>query len=286
MFRQTYKSAIKNLFRSGLFWFAVFILIAIAVYEAMNGYKGISVSHPVTGATRMVMDTSPEFTMSYIVYIQRIANSVSADVMFYAMPLVTILTTVLVLNRDYGDNFYEIEKCVGIKASTYLLGRITALVTVDFTLTIIASFTAFHTYYFTRGGVSFMGIQYYIIDSSIRLIRYIVFIAFPIVLFYIGVTYLLGCVFRSGLYSSIISIGYAVFVTVQRTVLRFAVPDVYADYLAPRPQMLGDYLYWYDTYSFNPNLSLKDAALAFLFQPAVFLLTLIGSYILIRKRDK
>jgi len=45
-------------------------------------------------------------------------------------------------------------------------------------------------------------------------------------------------------------------------------------------------LYWYDTYEFNTKLSLKDATLAFLFQPTIFFITLILSYVFVRKRDK
>ena len=284
MFRQTYKTTLKNLFRSGLFWFMLMILIGIAIHGGMEGFQLSTKIHPVTGAIKTVKDTSPEYVLSYPVYIKRIINSVLL-VMNYAMPLIAIVSTVLILNRDYGDNFYEIEKGAGISPAAYFFGRIAALITVNFSLVIIASLVSFHTYIITRGGVSSMGTLYYITDSSIRLMRIIVFIAFPSILFYVGVTFLFGCILHSGLSASIVSIAYIVFNRLQPRIRGF-IPPLYEDYFSPLPHKLTNYLYWYDTYSFNPNLSLKDAALAFLFQPAVFLLTLIVSYILIRKRDK
>ena len=286
MFRQTYKTTIRNLFRSGLFWFMVIILGGIAVYGGMQGFQIHYEFDSVTGTLKMIKDDSPLFVLGYETYIKKITSAVCTNVMSYAMPLITVLSTVLVLNRDYGDNFYEIEKCAGMKASSYLFGRIAALITVNFSLATIASFVSFHVYIISRGGLSTMGTLYYITDSSIRLMRLIVLIAFPTILFYIGVTYLLGCIFHSGLYSSIISICYVVFIALPNLILGGIIPQAYYDYLAPIPQKLEHYLYWYDTYGFNTNLSLKDATLAFLFMPSVFLLTLIVSYILIRKRDK
>lgn len=287
MFRQTYKATIRNLFRSGLFWLIIAIFLGIVIYNAMNPFTGYSKTNPVTGAVKNVMDTSPEYVLGYDGYIQVIWNAVCAHVMYYALPCITVLSTVLILNRDYGDNFYEIEKSSGIRTTAYLLGRITALITVNFTLVIIASFIAFHSYIISRGGLSIMGTMYYITDSSIRLMRIIVLVAFPNILFYIGATYLLGCVFKSGLYSSILSMGYVMFYAFQGYYMKGLIPQSYIDYFSPLPQKLTRYLYWYDTFA-APKLSgsQQDATLAFLFQPAVFLITLITSYILIRKRNK
>jgi len=284
MFRQTYKATLKNLFRSGLFWFMVALLIGIVFYSGIEGFQLNTKIHPITGEIKMVKDNSPEYVLGYGVYIKRIIISVLL-VMNYAMPLIAVVSTVLILNRDYGDNFYEIEKGAGISPAAYFFGRIAALITVNFPLVVIASFISFHTYIITRGGISEMGALYYITDSSIRLMRIIVFIAFPSILFYVGVTFLFGCILHSGLSASIVSIAYIVFNRLQPRIRGIILP-LYEDYFSPLPHKLTNYLYWYDTYSFNPNLSLKDAALAFLFQPAVFLLTLIVSYILIRKRDK
>jgi len=262
----------------------VALLIGIAFYSGIEGFQLNTKIHPITGEIKMVKDNSPEYVLGYGVYIKRIINSVLL-VMNYAMPLIAVVSTVLILNRDYGDNFYEIEKGAGISPAAYFFGRIAALITVNFPLVVIASFISFHTYIITRGGISEMGALYYITDSSIRLMRIIVLVAFPAILFYIGVTFLLGCLFRSGMSASIVSIAYIVFNKIQPRLREF-IPQLYEEYFSPLPNKLTTYLYWYDTYEFNTNLSLKDATLAFLFQPTIFFITLILSYVFVRKRDK
>jgi len=286
MFRQTYKATLKNLFRSGLFWFMVAILGGIVIYNSTTAFQISYKPNPITGIVKPIMDTSPQYELHYGTYIKKIISAVCTDTMFYAMPIFTVVSTVLILNRDYGDNFYEIEKSSGISNITYLLGRIAALTTVNFSLVTIASFASFHIYIITRGGLSVVGLTYYITDSTVRLMRAIVFMAFPTILFYIGITFLFGCILRSGLYASIISLGYIMFYPLQKILIKGVLPQIYADYLSPIPDKLKDYLYWYDTYGFNTNLSYKEAILAFLFQPAVFLLTIVISYLFTRKRDK
>ena len=134
MFSSVYKTTLKNLFRSLIFWLAAAFVIGVTVYEFSKGHYG-EYDHTLN---EMIYDTDPRFVLSYIHYKSLMQNVCISDVMYYAMPIFTVISTVLVLNRDYGDQFFEIEKASGVKAITYTGGRLAALVTVNFALAAIA----------------------------------------------------------------------------------------------------------------------------------------------------
>jgi len=290
MFWQTYKTTIKNLLRSGVFWFTLLIVTGIAVFEGLDTFGGGTLINSATGAMKSVTDKSPLFVLGYSTYLKRIINTIGGAII-YPIPLAVIVSTALVLNRDYGDNFYEIEKSSGIRPSAYMFGRVSALITINFIPAIIYTFVSFHTCIISRNGVRIMGLGYYVIDSTVRLMRVMIFVLFPAILFYIGTTLLLGCIFRSGLYSSVISVGYVVFFLASGTVLRGAIPAVYAEYLSPYPQKLMFYMYYYDTSNFEytlkqHNTSFYEAAFCVLFLVGVAALFTAISYLFTRKRNR
>ena len=105
MFSAIYKTTLKNLFRSVIFWM-MFVVFGFVVFELLtNGSYGyFSFEYNET-----IRDTDPRFVIDYHQYIQRIYNIVQSTLMYYAMPLFTSVSVVIILNRDYGDNYYEIE---------------------------------------------------------------------------------------------------------------------------------------------------------------------------------
>ena len=123
MFRQTYKNTIKNLLRSPVFWFILIVLVFTVMYDEYTGHFG--------------GDTDPTFVLSYQNFVQTMTNITCAAILFYPLPIFTTFTVVLILNRDYGDKFYEIEKCGGLRPSTYILGRLAALVSVNFVVLVL-----------------------------------------------------------------------------------------------------------------------------------------------------
>jgi len=146
MFSSVYKTTLKNLFRSLIFWLAAAFVIGVTVYNFAKGHFG-QYSHTLN---EMIPDTDPRFVLSMNQYRNLIGNVCISDVMYYAMPIFTVISTVLVLNRDYGDQFFEIEKASGVKAITYTGGRLAALVTVNFALAAITCFLGTHMYLFFR----------------------------------------------------------------------------------------------------------------------------------------
>ena len=257
MFLITYKTTFKNLFRSPLFRM-MFAVMGLAVFEVVisgcSGYYDFELNE-------VIRDTDPRFVLDFRAYVQRIANAVYSDLMAYAMPLFTSVSVVLILSRDYGDNFYEIEKAAGIKPTHYLLGRVAALLTINFAAAIIMTFIPLHAYVLSRGGVAGLDGWAYIIDSTVRLMRNLIFIAFPGILFYIAFTYCVGSVFKSGLGAAACSVGYVIFnyLAVRKLSIRFDL--FFGAYLSPTPDKLCYYLHFYDTDLFETTLTTMDTSL-------------------------
>ena len=287
MFWQIYKTTKKNILRSGTFW----MLLVVFVYITFDIIIHHWYSYYSFEYREMIIDTDPRFVLDFETYVKTTYNVVLGKLNFFLMPLFACVSTVLVLNRDYGDNFYEIEKGAGVKPGMYLLGRIVALVTLNFAIAVIAAFGFFHLYMFTRGGIPSMDLWTYITDSTIRIMRNIVFYAMPGILFYIGFTYFLGCFLRNETATAFISIGYALFYATSVMMLRIKIPQVYFDYLSPSPSKLGHYLYAYDSDQFNSittmmNTDLGKATLCVCILVGLFIFYSVISYLRTCKRDR
>ena len=288
MFSSVYKTTLKNLFRSLIFWLAAAFVIGVTVYEFSKGHYG---QYSYT-FNEMIPDTDPRFVLAMNQYRNLIGNVCISNVMYYAMPIFTVISTVLVLNRDYGDQFFEIEKASGVKAITYTGGRLAALVTVNFALAAIACFLGTHMYLLFRASpVEMTGWEVFL-DSSKRLIRFITFMSFPTTLFYITFTYFLGSIFNSGLISAIGSMAHVIATYVCGFQLRFRIPDIYHDYFSiNNASKIRDYLKYFkwengfENYIKRYETSFKDAALCFSFVVGLAVICSVISYLRVRKRS-
>ncbi len=286
MFLATYKNTLKNIVRAPTFW----LLMLLFVFEFINEITTPSFGGYDSTHTEFLNDTDPRFVVGYNTYIKKIANS-AASLMRETMPFIIAVTTVLVLNRDYGDNFYEIEKAAGIKPRYYILGRLTALATFHIVIGAIADLVLFHTYIFTRGGVPSLDLFTYLTDSTVRLMRIYFFTAIPPILFYIAFTYFLGALFRSGIPAAVVSIGYVLFNSEVYYKIRFRIDPRYGEYLKPYPDKLMAYFYHYDTKDFESTLKMLDTSLG---KAALCICILVGlavvysaiAYIRTRTRDR
>lgn len=286
MFLSTYKTTLKNLFRAPIFWFMAVMIIVVAFRKASTGFTETY----NFALNTMISDKDPRFLVSYGTYIKYVMNACITDVMRFAVPIFTIVSTVLVLNRDYGDNFYEIEKGANINPAKYLFGRIAALITVCFPVTVIGIFFNFHYYILSRGGLGWSMIRY-ITDSTVRVGRAIIFIAFPSVLMYIGLTYFIGCLFKSGHIASMFSLAYMTVFVLSDTFLMMRFPSIYNDYLAPLPKKVVWYFWGYDTSDFEGILEMQDTSLSkvilcLTLLIGTFILCSVGSFLFTRKRDR
>ena len=97
MFLTTYKNTFKNLIRSTTFWLLVAVLAIVVIQGVNEGFY--------------LVDTEPDFVLTYQMYIQSIINSIASKLLMYALPVFAVITVVLVLNRDYG-NHSKNRKCI------------------------------------------------------------------------------------------------------------------------------------------------------------------------------
>jgi len=287
MFFTIYKTTIKNLVRAPIFWM-MFVLFGLVTFELIT--KGCS-GYYDPKLNEMIMDTDPRYVLDFDAYVQRIHNTIGSNLMYYALPLFTAVSVVLILNRDYGDNFYEIEKAAGTKPTQYLFARFSALVTVNFIVAVVVAFIILHLYVITRGGVAGLDVWTYIADSTVRMMRHLIFRVMPALIFYIGFTYCVGSLFRSGIVAALCSIGYVVCVAVTNLMLRFRIDPFYFDYLSPNPNKLGHYLFRYDSELFESHIAHMNTNLT---KAAVCVCILVGlgmaytaiAYLRTRKRDR
>lgn len=276
MFVSTYRVAFKNLIRSTTFWLVLAVLLINTVHESLEGFYAD--------------DDAPGMVLSYAEYIPCIVNSVCSHFLMYAMPIFTVITTVLVINRDYGDHLFEIEKASGVRLSAYVSGRICALATVNLITLFAMNLADVHLYVFTRGGVVDMGLGEYFLDSFVRVLRADVFVAMPCLVFYIGVTYLIGTLFKNGMIASVAGFGYTLFFYIAFLMYRFRIAAEYFDYFSPVPWKLRRYFHFYGTEWFENALggmdtSLSEALFCIAFLVGVGILCLAVSYLRLRKRE-
>ncbi len=287
MFRATYKNTIKNMLRSPTFWLMFVFLIGLCVYNAFRGSYSTYLME--TGET--IGDLDPRWVYGYDKYIQNIRNCIVANVCLYAMPLFAVSSVAVVLKRDFNDNFYEIEKASGVKSGCYLSARLAALLTINFIVVLFAVFFNFHLFTALRSMVKDMTLGTYILDSTVRLFRLSVIVAFPCVIFYVGLAFGIGNLFRSSLASAITGVAYIVAYFVVYLVFRLKLMfeygiDLFA-WLPGLPQKVSDYFKYYGTDRYEnyvKDLSMTDVVLALgiiFFSLAVFY---VLSYLRQRKR--
>jgi len=85
--------------------------------------------------------------------LQMLDNTVNAGFMMYQISICIIIVVTLVLNRNHGDQFYEIEKAAGASPIRYTLGRISALMTIGLVTLDIFAFVTLHALLIGSGGV-------------------------------------------------------------------------------------------------------------------------------------
>lgn len=243
MFVQTYKNTIKMLFRTPSFWMMLAFLIAALIYGNLVVIKSAF-------ASERLYDLDS--------YHNLINNIPIARIMIYPMPLFAAVTTVLILNRDYGDKFFEIEKAYNMTPMRYLLGRLSALITVNGMLVIGLSFAFIHLAVLPRGGVEGMTTEEYLFDSFVRIMRVNLLLCIPSLLTFITVTYTVGTLFQSGYAAMIASSVYVIFFYLTQLTLHMKwqpIYQVYFRYLNLTPRALRLYAAMADTSYFERTMS-------------------------------
>ena len=276
MIIKTFKTTIFNIIRSFTFWLIIGVLSIVSIHSTIEGFY--------------LGDNNPAFVLDYQSYVQCFVNSLAAKLLMYAFPVFTVVTAVLILNRDYNDKFFEIEKAANIKPSVYLLGRLLAIFTINFIVLLLTNLLCMYWYVFTRGGVDGLTSWQVISETFVRVLRVDIFIGIPNLLFYIGITYFIGTVFKNGLPAAITSIAYIIAFYAGNLMFRNQISEDYFNYYSPIPRKLRYYFHYYDTEWFEDtlkrfNTSLKDVMFCAMFLIGCMILCSLISYINIRRRN-
>jgi len=257
MFIQTYKTTIKRILRSPLFWMA---LAVVAVLVFMNAH-GIVYGN----------DQNTDFVLAYQKYHEMMANLLR-EMMLYLIPCLCVVAVMTVVSGDYTDNFFEIEKSGGVRSVSYFFGRITAILTILLSITLILSFFSVHYYFFTRGGIANFTAQPdnfveewplhtlwdYILDSTKVLFRLIFLCQLPVIILFTTATYAIGTLFESGIIAGIGGSIGVVLAYLGAMRYQWAFDSVIYKYFLPAK--IGPYLYIsrYDTVFNSPKYSLPN----------------------------
>lgn len=276
MFSKTYINTFRNLFRSITFWLVVAVLAIVVIQGVTEGF--------------FLGDDDPNFVLNYKDYVQCIINSLAGKLLMYALPIFAVITVVLVLNRDYGDKFFEIEKAANIKPFAYLSGRLSALITVNFVVLLLSNLLCVYLYLYTRGGVEGLTAWEVISETFIRVLRVDIFVGLPSLIFYIGLTYFAGAIFKNGIPAAIVGMGYSLGFYAAHLMLRFRISEDYFNYFSPIPKKLRQFFHYYDTEWFEDMITRQKTSVAHVafcisFLVGVAVLCSAISYIRVRQRN-
>lgn len=246
MFIKTYKTTIKRILRSPLFWMALAVVTVLVFMSAHNGFYA--------------NDKEPDFVVVYQKYHEMMANLLR-KMMMYLIPCLCVVTVMTVVGGDYNDNFFEIERAGGVRSASYFFGRLLAILTILLTIILVFSFFSVHYYFFTRGGTStfenfssnlaepwpISTLGEYLIDSTDVVLRMVFLCQLPVVILFATATYVVGVLFESGILAGIggsigVVLGYLAALRYQ-----WAFDSVIYRYFIPAK--IGPYLYTsrYDT---------------------------------------
>lgn len=282
MFFVTCKLTCKNLVRAKTFWLVAVILFLVAVNHASRACYGVYMPE----FDEVVMDTDPRFVLDYQKYIQHITNALET-ILSYAGPVLSVVSVILIVQRDYGDHFFEIEKSIGLAYAKYTLGRILTLITFCFCTITLCSFFSLHLYVFLREGVAGIEPWEYLTDSAIRLLRSNLLRTLPCVTVYIVLTYFIASLSKNVILSAVTGLGF-VLTNMILGMYFLTAESFYINYLSPTPLKIMNYLYYYDTEWFEiiPILKVTPTEIllcignAAIISVSLFLL----AHLLIRKR--
>ena len=281
MFLATVRNTLRTLLRSVSFRlvFAVFAFI-----QLRHGLQDHVVAAPG-------FSLPPQ--LSFPEYAQLLDGVVYGGSLIYPLAILTVVSTALVMNRDYGDSFYEVEKAAGVKPARYLFGRLCAIIALVFLVQFLLSFTAMHISVYRRGGLEGYSALGYFGDSLLRLLRMNLCMALPQILFFVGVTQLLGSLFRNGFAASIGGIAYALASYALLGRFRYSGSEAwyaYYQYFSPMPEKLRYYLLFLGWTNEQEMLELYGcsfgkAAFCIAFLTGVFVACACRSYCLVRRRE-
>ena len=145
-------------------------------------------------------------------------------------------------------------------------------------------------YLYTRGGVEGLTTWETISETLIRVLRVDIFVGMPSLIFYIGLTYFVGALFKNGIPAAIVGMGYSLGFYAAYLMLRFRISEDYFNYFSPIPKKLRQFFHYYNTEWFEDMITRQKTSVAHVafcisFLVGVSIICNIISHIVIRKRN-
>lgn len=276
MFRSTYNNTVKTLLRARTFWLAV-LVFAILVFWNVK-------------ATILGEDITLEWPVPILYDLAQMVHNQVITIMFYAFPIFTVITVALVQDHDYGDQFFEVEKAMNVKPSQYLAGRICGLVAVNLTTVAVFGFIRQNINVYLRGGFRDMPMGKYLLTSSYYLLRLDLLFCLPSLLYYIGIVYLIGALFRGGKAAAIGGFVHVILYYCYHRQFRWKYTPKYFNYFCPIPEHLNHFASYAGVKGAEKPMALfgttlSDALISCGFLTGVFALGMLLSYFIIRRRE-
>ena len=275
----------KTIFRSPLIWAALAAVLGFAIYRIISPHYGTLDFETF----EQIPDTDPRFTPDYVQYINEVLNC-PYNLMRMLFPLLGVIVAGVVMMRDWGDGFFEVERAGGVKVRDYYLGRFLAVFTFVTFVAFLTVVFAFHGYFITRGLPEGMTLGEYLKDSNWRFLRVFFICDIPAILRVIAFTFLFAGILKNGVTGTIVGTGYAVliYVTTVMNNIHHRLPWFYNAYITPVPQYLYHYWGFYGTERFGQRvLNPYTTDMMFLCVESLYLIAAavaFGAYVCVKKR--
>lgn len=239
MFFQTYKNTMKTILRSRTAWLALLLIAAVLIVDMISGHYG----YYDLDLGQLIYDTDPRYVLEYDIYRQNVLqNTACATVMLYALPLFAVLCTIVVLLRDLGDRYFEIEKAGNVRPISYLSARVLGIMTVSVVVALGATCFGVYGYIISRGGVSGYSLGAIFMDSFPRILRYVGVLMVPILLALVSATICIGNIVRHPLVAALVPLFYLVGNYLYTLMASMTGWKPYFQYLSNSPDKLRWYL--------------------------------------------
>lgn len=276
MFCATVRNTVKTLLRAKSFWLAVLVFAALVFWDVK--------------ATMIGEDITFELPVPILYSLAQMVHNQVITVMYYAFPVFAVITVALVLEQDYDNQFFEVEKAMDVRPSMYLAGRICALAAVDLTTVAVFTFLRQNINVYLMGGFRGMPLGKYLLESTYDLLRMDLLFCLPSLLYYIGIVYLIGSLLRSGKAAAIGGFAHVIAFYFYRSRFRWQATPNYFDYFSPIPDHLHHFASYAGVEGAEKTLQMfdtkvSDVLICLSFLLGVFALGMLLSYFTIRRRE-